>query len=59
MNELRDLVSLAPLASFQERESSSRHLDYARLIRPEVVVATYRDYPHTEDFFFRSVHLGG
>ncbi|EWM23873.1 nematode resistance hs1pro1 protein [Nannochloropsis gaditana] len=58
MNELRALVSLAPLASFQERESSSRHLDYARLIRPEVVVATYRDYPHTEDFFFRSVHLG-
>jgi len=46
------------LASFEARERSGCHLDYSRLVRPEVVAATYQEYVHAEDFFFRSVHLG-
>ncbi len=58
LNELRAVVGLSRIASFDAREHSGRHLDYARLVRPEVVAATYHAYPHAEDFFFRSVHLG-
>lgn len=59
LNELRAVVGLPLLASFEARERSGCHLDYSRLVRPEVVAATYKDdYAHAEDFFFRSVHLG-
>ena len=59
LNELRAVVGLPLLASFEARERSGCHLDYSRLVRPEVVAATYKDdYVHAEDFFFRSVHLG-
>ena len=58
LNELRVVVGLPLLASFEARERSGCHLDYSRLVRPEVVAATYKEYVHAEDFFFRSVHLG-
>jgi hypothetical protein len=33
--------------------------DYKRMVRPEVILATYESetYRHSEDFFFRSIHL--
>jgi hypothetical protein len=33
--------------------------DYKRMVRPEVILATYEseNYRHSEDFFFRSIHL--
>ena len=57
LNALRESVGLPRLPAL---DAFSAFLDYRRLVRPEVVAATYEDeaYAHSEDFFFRSVHLG-
>lgn len=56
-------MGLPRLLSFDAVTTQKRvfFLDYARLVRPEVVAETYAralTYAHAEDFFFRSVHLG-
>ena len=56
LRQLRQSVGLAPI----ERAPKREHLDYAVLVRPAVVANTLlrESYSHSEDFFFRSVHLG-
>ena len=56
LRQLRQSVGLAPI----ERAPKREHLDYAVLVRPAVVANTLlrENYSHSEDFFFRSVHLG-
>ena len=50
------MVGLPPL----KVEFGRRYLDYKALVRPHVIMDTFQNkiYEHTEDFFFRSVHLG-
>ena len=54
LNELRKQVGLEPLAGLAKRREG-RCLDYLRMVRPEVVLATKTEehYTHSEDFFFR------
>ncbi len=56
LSELRRVVGLSPMTTSYGRAT----LDYTSLVRPSVITETYtnREYPHSEDFFFRSVHLG-
>ncbi|GMH60309.1 hypothetical protein TL16_g03023 [Triparma laevis f. inornata] len=56
LSEIRQLVGLPAL----KVEFGRRYLDYKALVRPHVIMDTFQNkiYEHTEDFFFRSVHLG-
>ena len=49
-----------PLYRLSPSQFGRRYLDYKALVRPHVIIDTFRDhvYEHNEDFFFRSVHLG-
>lgn len=57
--QLNELGKLAGLVGCTLKEGR-RYLDYALLVRPQVVASTLFDeeYRHDEDFFFRTVHLG-
>ena len=53
---------LTPLEHFcqsLENRKGGLYLDYKRMVRPEVILNTYQSetYRHSEDFFFRSIHL--
>lgn len=56
LQQLRESVGLAPLPVNAKHE----YLNYAVLVRPTSVANTLlrERYRHSEDFFFRSVHLG-
>jgi len=58
LNDLRQAVGLQALKSLANRQSCL-YLDYKRMVQPEVILHTLESetYVHTEDFFFRSVHL--
>lgn len=57
LNELRVAAGLPEEPRFRSR---AQNLDYSQLVRPEIVESTLtaEEYVHSEDFFFRTVHLG-
>jgi len=58
LNQVREIVGLEPLDGLYKRRDGL-YLDYACMVRPDVVLATRTEehYTHSEDFFFRSIHL--